>query len=177
MYRRYSQANGNGASLTQMKRSRLKDLLILVLAGLLIASLVIGIPALQRGNTDHQGRDQQSGQHQDQQVLQAAPFHLGQGGAVPVRLGITSVHRKNPPFQEYITTFRHFRKEKRRSSPTGVSFFCLSALLLLVLGILANHHHTAFALDDLALFTDRLHRRTNLHCRSLLVRISFCCAR
>lgn len=50
MYRRYSQANGNGASLTQMKRSRLKDLLILVLAGLLIASLVIGIPALQRGN-------------------------------------------------------------------------------------------------------------------------------
>ena len=50
MYRRYSQANGNGASLTQMKRSRLKDLLILVLAGLLIVSLVIGIPALQRGN-------------------------------------------------------------------------------------------------------------------------------
>ena len=50
MYRRYSQTNGNGASLSQLKRSRLKDLLILLLAGLLIASLVIGIPALQRGN-------------------------------------------------------------------------------------------------------------------------------
>ena len=51
MYRRYSQANGNGASLTQMKRSRLKDLLILVLAGLLIASLVIGIPAMLKNRT------------------------------------------------------------------------------------------------------------------------------
>lgn len=50
MYRRYSQTNGNAASLTQMKRSRLKDLLILVLAGLLIAALVIGIPAMQRNN-------------------------------------------------------------------------------------------------------------------------------
>ena len=50
MYRRYSQANGNGASLSQMKRSRLKDLLILLLTGLLVASLVIGIPALQRGS-------------------------------------------------------------------------------------------------------------------------------
>ena len=50
MYRRYSQTNGNPASLTQMKRSRLKDLLILILIGLLTASLVIGIPALQRGN-------------------------------------------------------------------------------------------------------------------------------
>ena len=50
MYRRYSQTNGNASSLTQMKRSRLKDLLILVLAGLLIAALVIGIPALQRNN-------------------------------------------------------------------------------------------------------------------------------
>ena len=50
MYRRYSQANGNTASLTQMKRSRLKDLLILLLAGLLIASLVIGIPAMRRNN-------------------------------------------------------------------------------------------------------------------------------
>ena len=51
MYRRYSQANGNTASLSQLKRSRLKDLLILVLFGLLVASLVIGIPALQQGNS------------------------------------------------------------------------------------------------------------------------------
>ena len=51
MYRRYYQANGNGASLTQMKRSRLKDLLILVLAGLLIVSLVIGVPLLQKTNS------------------------------------------------------------------------------------------------------------------------------
>ena len=50
MYRRYSQANGNGASLTQMKRSRLKDLLILLLVGMLIAALVIGIPALRQNS-------------------------------------------------------------------------------------------------------------------------------
>ena len=50
MYRRYSQGNPGGVSISQMKRSRLKDLIILVLAALLIASLVIGIPALQRGN-------------------------------------------------------------------------------------------------------------------------------
>ena len=52
MYRRYSQAGGNGASLSQLKRSRLKDLLILLLVGMLIAALVIGIPALrQNGET------------------------------------------------------------------------------------------------------------------------------
>ena len=51
MYRRYSQTNGNGVSLRQMKRSRLKDLLILLLFGLLAASLVIGIPALQQKNS------------------------------------------------------------------------------------------------------------------------------
>ena len=50
MYRRYSQTNGNGASMRQMKRSRLKDLLILLLFALLVASLVIGIPALQQKN-------------------------------------------------------------------------------------------------------------------------------
>ncbi len=48
MYRRYSQTNGSTATLSQMKRSRLKDLLILVLLGLLIAALVIGIQALQK---------------------------------------------------------------------------------------------------------------------------------
>ena len=48
MYRRYSQTNGTTATLSQMKRSRLKDLLILVLLGLLIAALVIGIQALQK---------------------------------------------------------------------------------------------------------------------------------
>ena len=50
MYRRYSQTNGNAGSPTLMKRNRLRDLLILVLAGLLTASLVIGIPAVQRNN-------------------------------------------------------------------------------------------------------------------------------
>ena len=48
MYRRYSQANGNSVSMTQMKQSRVKDLLILVLTGLLIASLALGIPAMRR---------------------------------------------------------------------------------------------------------------------------------
>ena len=41
MYRRYSQANGNAASPGQVKRSRIKDLLILLLAGLLTAALII----------------------------------------------------------------------------------------------------------------------------------------
>ena len=51
MYRRYSQTNGTTATLSQMKRSRLKDLLILALTGLLIAALVIGVPLLQKNNT------------------------------------------------------------------------------------------------------------------------------
>ena len=46
MYRRYSQANGTGLSMSQMKHSRIRDLVILVLAGLLVASLVLGIPAM-----------------------------------------------------------------------------------------------------------------------------------
>ena len=36
-------------------------------------------------------------------------------------------------------------------------------LLLFMLGVLADHHDAAFTLDDLALFADRLHGRTNLH--------------
>ena len=32
-----------------------------------------------------------------------------------------------------------------------------------MLGIFANNHHAALALDDLALFADRLHRRTDFH--------------
>ena len=51
MYRRYSRTNGNAASVSQLKRSRLKDLLILALTGLLIAALVIGVPLLQKNNT------------------------------------------------------------------------------------------------------------------------------
>ena len=50
MYRRYSERNGTNVSLSRMKRSRLKDLLILVLTALLIAALVIGIPLLQKNN-------------------------------------------------------------------------------------------------------------------------------
>ena len=48
MYRRYSQMNGNGLSLSQMKRSRLKDLIILFLAAGLAAALFFGIPAMQQ---------------------------------------------------------------------------------------------------------------------------------
>ena len=47
MYRRYSQANGNGLSISQLKRSRLKDLIILLLVAALAASLFFGIPAMQ----------------------------------------------------------------------------------------------------------------------------------
>ena len=50
MYRRYSQGNESPVSLSQMKRSRIKDVIILVLVILLIASLVIGIPAVQSRN-------------------------------------------------------------------------------------------------------------------------------
>ena len=50
MYRRYSQANGNTVSLSQIKWTRMRDLVILVLAGLLTASLVIGLPAIQKNN-------------------------------------------------------------------------------------------------------------------------------
>ena len=32
-----------------------------------------------------------------------------------------------------------------------------------MLGVLADHHDLALALDDLALFTNRLHRRPDLH--------------
>ncbi len=45
-----------------------------------------------------------------------------------------------------------------------------SALLLLMLGILADHHDAPFALDNLALFTNGLDRGTNLHAFYLLIR-------
>ena len=45
-----------------------------------------------------------------------------------------------------------------------------SALLLLMLGILANHHYMALALDDLALFADFLHRRSDFHKDTSFVR-------
>ncbi len=42
------------------------------------------------------------------------------------------------------------------------------ALLLLVLRILTDNHNAAFPLDDLALFANRLDRRSNFHLRILL---------
>ena len=45
MYRRYTQTGESGVSMAQIKRSRLKDLLILLLIAALAASLAIGIPA------------------------------------------------------------------------------------------------------------------------------------
>ena len=50
MYRRYSQTNAGGVTMSQIKHNRIRDLLILVLAGLLIAALVLGIPAIQKQN-------------------------------------------------------------------------------------------------------------------------------
>ena len=46
---------------------------------------------------------------------------------------------------------------------SGILYLASSALLLLMLGILADDHHTALPLDNLALLADRLHRRTNFH--------------
>jgi hypothetical protein len=53
MYRRYSQGNVGSVSVSQMKRSRLKDLIILALAVLLIAGTVFCIPMLQRQDAMH----------------------------------------------------------------------------------------------------------------------------
>ena len=41
-------------------------------------------------------------------------------------------------------------------------------LLLFMLGVLADNHDAALALDDLALFADGFHRGTNLHVDYLL---------
>ena len=45
----------------------------------------------------------------------------------------------------------------------------LLALLLLVLGILANNHNAALALDDLALFADGFYGRSYFHCTASLL--------
>ncbi len=37
-----------------------------------------------------------------------------------------------------------------------------------MLRVLADHHHLAVALDDLALFADFLYRRFDFHCKDLL---------
>jgi len=79
MYRRYSQTNGNTASLSQLKRSRLKDLLILVLFGLLVASLVIGIPALQQGNSTRATFIQKMQTECDEAVRQTASLSRNAG--------------------------------------------------------------------------------------------------
>ncbi len=47
MYRRYSQANGDGISLSQIKKNRIKDIVILLLVAALAALAVIAVPALQ----------------------------------------------------------------------------------------------------------------------------------
>ena len=46
----------------------------------------------------------------------------------------------------------------------------LLALTLFMLLILANNHDTAFALDNLAFFADRLNRRSYFHLKYLLRR-------
>ena len=51
MYRRYTQVNESGVSMAQIKRSRIKDLIILLLLLALAASLVIGIPAYLKQGT------------------------------------------------------------------------------------------------------------------------------
>ena len=46
MYRRYSQRNGDGLSLTQMKRNRIRNAVMLLLAAVIVALVIIGLPAL-----------------------------------------------------------------------------------------------------------------------------------
>ena len=47
MYRRYSQVNGEGVSLSQMKRNRIRDIVILLLAAGLATLAVFAVPAFQ----------------------------------------------------------------------------------------------------------------------------------
>ena len=54
MYRRYSQRNGDGLSLTQMKRNRIKDIVILLLAAAVIAMAVFMIPTI-KGQNEERG--------------------------------------------------------------------------------------------------------------------------
>ena len=54
MYRRYSQRNGDGLSLTQMKRNRIKDLVILLLAAAVIAMAVFMIPTIKGQNEERE---------------------------------------------------------------------------------------------------------------------------
>ncbi len=54
MYRRYSQRNGDSLSLTQMKRNRIKDLVILLLAAAVIAMAVFMIPTIKGQNEERE---------------------------------------------------------------------------------------------------------------------------
>ena len=48
MYTRYSQVNEGSQSLRQMNRNRVKNLIILLLTGCIVALLIIGIPAIRK---------------------------------------------------------------------------------------------------------------------------------
>ena len=51
----------------------------------------------------------------------------------------------------------------KKNLPFPEDFFIPSALLLLMLGIFADNHHAALALDDLAFFADGFHGRSYFH--------------
>ncbi|MER2054770.1 MAG: hypothetical protein ABTB30_05745 [Clostridia bacterium] len=70
MYRRYSRGNDSTVSLNQMKRSRIKDLIILVLLILLAVSLVIGIPAVQSKNGNRAAYIQRAQSECDEAIRQ-----------------------------------------------------------------------------------------------------------
>ena len=73
-------------------------------------------------------------------------FTLHEASSIPCGLLLLSV-RMDPPFGSL-------------DKDPWITGNYESALSLLVLRILANDHDAAFALDDLALLTDRLYRRT-----------------
>ena len=54
MYRRYSQRNDDSLSLTQMKRNRIKDIVILLLAAAVIVMAVFMIPAIREQNEERE---------------------------------------------------------------------------------------------------------------------------
>ena len=66
------------------------------------------------------------------------------------------------------TSFLEAKQNIRKNTAPNAVFLNFSALLLLVLGILANDHNAALALNDFALLTNGLDGRTNLHVLNLL---------
>ena len=77
-------------------------------------------------------------------------WHDARGFAVYVSRSCSAASRPRRPFFSDV----------RDGAPNAQGGLTLA---LLMLGVLADNHHAALALDDLAFFADRFHRRTDFH--------------